>query len=224
VGPDAVVVLKYHGSYQQDNREKRERGKEKKYSFMLRLKQPFGEMPPHLYKELDDMANEYGQDDLRATTRQAFQLHGILKGDLKTVINRIMACGSSTVGACGDVSRNVMSPSAPFASPDYKMARLYSVVLAELFKPQSPTFSQLWETPEIPGDSLSDIEDKGQKVADIEFWQKDLVEAGLDIAGTLTDDRYGGLFVLPRFAAAFIPPAYHYLTYLPSPCSRGGEG
>lgn len=52
VGPDAVVVLKYHGSYQQDNRDRRARGREKEYSFMLRLKQPFGECPPHLYKEL----------------------------------------------------------------------------------------------------------------------------------------------------------------------------
>ena len=51
------------------------------------------------------MCDEFGQGDLRATTRQAFQLHGILKGDLKTVINKIIACGSSTVGACGDVSR-----------------------------------------------------------------------------------------------------------------------
>ncbi len=214
-----MVVLKYHGSYQQDNREKRERGKEKKYSFMLRLKQPFGEMPPHLYKELDDMATEFGQDDLRATTRQAFQLHGILKGDLKTVINRIIACGSSTVGACGDVSRNVMSPSAPLARPDYQMARLYSVVLAELFKPQSPTFSQLWETPEIPGDSLADLETKGDKVADIEFWQKDLVDAGMDVAaeaakdsgtGIITDDPteplYGNQYLPRKFKTAVTVP------------------
>ena len=213
------MVLKYHGSYQQDNREQRERGKEKKYSFMLRLKQPFGEMPPHLYKEIDDMATEFGQNDIRATTRQAFQLHGILKGDLKTVINRIIACGSSTVGACGDVSRNVMSPSAPFASPEYKAARLYSVVLAELFKPQSPSFSQLWETPEISGDSLANMEAKGDKIADIEFWQKDLSDAGLDVSaeaskdsgtGIITDDPteplYGNQYLPRKFKTAVTVP------------------
>lgn len=70
VGPDAVVVLKYHGSYMQDNRDNRKKGVEKEYSFMLRLKSPAGEIPPHLYKELDHLADEFGQGDLRATTRQ----------------------------------------------------------------------------------------------------------------------------------------------------------
>lgn len=75
---------------------------------MLRLKSPCGEIPPELYRKLDHLADEYGQGDLRATTRQAWQIHGIMKGDLKTVISTIMEAGSSTVGACGDVSRNVM--------------------------------------------------------------------------------------------------------------------
>jgi hypothetical protein len=134
VGPDAVVVLKYHGSYMQDNRDHRKRGQEKEYSFMLRLKSPFGEIPPDLYRELDTMCDRYGQSDLRATTRQAFQLHGIMKGDLKTVVNKVIACGSSTVGACGDVSRNVMCPPAPFSSPEYRYARLY-VLCAMSFLP-----------------------------------------------------------------------------------------
>lgn len=219
VGPDAVVVLKYHGSYQQDNREQRVRGEEKKYSFMLRLKAPFGEIPPNLYKELDNMCDQYGQSDIRATTRQAFQLHGILKGDLKTVINKIMACGSSTIGACGDVSRNVMCPAAPKVSPEYKYARLYSQVLAELFKPQSPAFSQVWETPEIPGEGLGEMEGKGDKVAEMEYWQKPLQEAGLDPAvemlkdtgrGIITDDAseplYGNQYLPRKFKTAVTVP------------------
>eukprot|EP01035_Chromulina_nebulosa_P036140 gene36140-48654_t len=104
ISPDAVVVMKYHGSYMQDNREKRQRGAEKDYQFMLRLKSPAGEVPPHLYLKLDELADKFGQGDLRVTTRQAFQLHGILKGNLKSVISTIMEAGSSTVGACGDVS------------------------------------------------------------------------------------------------------------------------
>jgi sulfite reductase (ferredoxin) len=103
VSPDAVVVLKYHGSYMQDNRDKRARGVDKSYQFMLRLKSPCGEIPPELYKKLDNLCDEYGQGDLRITTRQAWQLHGIMKGNLKTVISTIMEAGSSTVGACGDV-------------------------------------------------------------------------------------------------------------------------
>ena len=214
-----MVVLKYHGSYQQDNRELRKRGEEKKYSFMLRLKSPFGEIPPNLYKELDNMCDQYGQNDLRATTRQAFQLHGILKGDLKTVINKIMACGSSTIGACGDVSRNVMCPPTPNVSPEYRYARLYSQVIAELFKPQSPAFTQLWETNEIPGEGLGELENKGEKVAEMEYWQKPLQEAGLDVqeemlkdqgTGIITDDPseplYGNQYLPRKFKCAVTVP------------------
>ena len=150
----------------QDDRDKRTKGAEKAYQFMLRLKSPCGVIPPALYTILDDLADQYGQGDLRATTRQAWQLHGIMKGDLKTVISTIMKvsqwdtiilfidneicvifviiclftyniymqAGSSTIGACGDVSRNVMCTPAPFVDPAYKYARQYSSVLAELFK------------------------------------------------------------------------------------------
>lgn len=179
VGPDAVVVLKYHGSYMQDDRDKRTKGAEKDYQFMLRLKSPCGEVPPHLYKELDDMADKYGQGDLRATTRQAYQIHGILKGDLKTVISTIMSCGSSTVGACGDVSRNVMCSPAPFSSPEYVYARQYSKVMAELFKPQSQAFTELWEN--------------GEKVAKMEYWLKELNDQGFDMQAAMLKDRGTGI-------------------------------
>lgn len=220
VGPDAVVVLKYHGSYQQDNRDKRARGKEKEYSFMLRLKQPNGECPPHLYKELDNMCDEFGQGDLRATTRQAFQLHGILKGNLKTVINKIIACGSSTVGACGDVSRNVMCPPAPFMTPEYKFARQYCYVLAELFKPMSPTFTELWETSEIPGKSLEELnKDEKTKVADIEYWNKDLTEAGFDIPSAMLKDTGKGIILddktEPIYGKQYLPRKFKTAVTVP---------
>ena len=128
VSQDAVVVLKYHGSYMQDNRDKRQKDVDKEYSFMLRLKSPCGIIPPDLYLTLDDLSDRLGQGDLRATTRQAYQIHGIVKGNLKTVISTIMKAGSSTVGACGDVSRNVMCTPAPFKSAEYEYARQYSKV------------------------------------------------------------------------------------------------
>ena len=76
INPDAVVVLKYHGSYMQDNRDNRKQGSEKEYSFMLRLKSPAGEVTSELYCLLDDLCDKYGQHDLRLTTRQAYQIHG----------------------------------------------------------------------------------------------------------------------------------------------------
>jgi sulfite reductase (ferredoxin) len=142
ISKDAYNIMKYHGSYMQTNREIK--GKEKDYQFMLRLKQPAGELPPPLYALLDDLSNTCGQGDLRATTRQCFQMHGIRKGNLKKVISSIMNIGSSTVGACGDVSRNVMCTPAPFQSPAYLHAREWSKVFAELFRPMTPAFEQLW--------------------------------------------------------------------------------
>mmetsp|Transcript_28302 Transcript_28302/g.57168 ORF Transcript_28302/g.57168 Transcript_28302/m.57168 type:complete len:639 (+) Transcript_28302:226-2142(+) len=165
ISKDAYQILKYHGSYQQNNRETRG---PKDYQFMLRLKQPAGELPPDLYRLLDDLSAKHGQGDLRATTRQCFQMHGILKGDLKTVIASIMNIGSSTVGACGDVSRNVMTTPAPFASKDYQYAREYSKVFAELFKPMSPAFSEIWLD--------------GEKAASVETWAKEVAHHKVDEA------------------------------------------
>ena len=126
----------------QTNREIKGKGKD--YQFMLRLKQPAGELPPDLYRLLDDLSRDYGQGDLRATTRQCFQMHGIRKGNLKHVISSIMDVGSSTVGACGDVSRNVMCSPAPFRNKAYEAAREWSKVFAELFRPMTPAFSDIW--------------------------------------------------------------------------------
>ena len=165
ISKDAYQILKYHGSYQQNNREKRG---PKDYQFMLRLKQPAGELPPDLYRLLDDLSTKHGQGDLRATTRQCFQIHGILKGDLKTVISSIMNMGSSTVGACGDVSRNVMTTPAPFVSAEYKYAREYSKVFAQLFRPMSPAFSEIWLD--------------GEKAASVETWAKEVEHYNVDEA------------------------------------------
>lgn len=176
VSHDAYQILKYHGSYQQDNRELRKPKQQKAFSFMLRLKVPCGEVPAALYRLLDDLCDEYGQGNLRATTRQAWQLHGVLKGDLKTVIAKIMEFGSSTVGACGDVSRNVMTTPAPLTSNAYQYAREYSKVMAELFKPMSTAFTELW---------LGE-----DKVAGIEYWRKDIDDKGV-IAAMVHDNGRG---------------------------------
>lgn len=109
---DGYQILKYHGSYMQDNRELRKKGQQKvvnglflpfpslfpilsppppsssrartqAYSFMLRLKMPCGDVPPALQLKLDELCDRYGQHNLRATTRQAYQMHGVMKGDLK---------------------------------------------------------------------------------------------------------------------------------------------
>jgi len=205
VSQDAMVVLKYHGSYMQDNRDKRARGVDKEYSFMLRLKSPCGIIPPKLHLVLDDLSTKLGQGDMRATTRQAWQLHGILKGNLKTVISTIMDAGSSTLGACGDVSRNVMTPAAPFKSPEYEYARQYSKVLAELFKPQSPAFTQLWHGED--------------KVVEMEYWMKDLQNEGFDIQKAMMKDTGRGVMttdpVEPLYGQRYLPRKFKCAVTVP---------
>lgn len=166
ISKDAYQIMKYHGSYQQSNREIR--GKVKDFQFMLRLKQPAGELPPELFRLLDDLSGKHGQGDLRATTRQCFQMHGIMKGSLKHVISSIMNIGASTVGACGDVNRNVMISPAPFATPEYEYAREWSKVFAHLFRPMTPAFSNIWLD--------------GEKAATVETWAKEVAHHKVDEA------------------------------------------
>merc|ERR1719157_312295 len=144
----------------QSSREKKKGPKD--YQFMLRLKQPAGELPPDLYRLLDDLSAKHGQGDLRATTRQCFQMHGIMKGSLKTVISSIMNIGSSTVGACGDVNRNVMVSPAPFVSKDYEYVREYAKVFAHLFRPMTSAFTELW----LDGEKVATAEVWGQEVGE----------------------------------------------------------
>ena len=142
---NAVQLLKYHGSYQQDNRDNRTKGQEKDYQFMLRTKNPGGLVPPQLYLALDKIADEYGNHTLRATTRQGFQLHGILKKNLKSAIATIVKNLGSTLGACGDINRNVMAPPAPFKNrPEYQYAWEYAQNIADLLTAQTGAYYEIW--------------------------------------------------------------------------------
>ncbi|MFB2879013.1 sulfite reductase, ferredoxin dependent [Floridanema aerugineum] len=142
---NATQILKFHGSYQQDNRDNRVKGQEKDYQFMLRTRSPGGFIPPQLYLTIDQLSDEYGNQTIRATTRQGFQLHGILKQNLKTAIAAIVKNMGSTLGACGDINRNVMAPPAPYKNrPEYKYAWEYANNVADLLTPQSGAYYEIW--------------------------------------------------------------------------------
>jgi sulfite reductase (ferredoxin) len=142
---DAVQILKYHGSYQQDNRDHREKGQEKDYQMMLRTRNPGGFIPPQLYLAMDELASEYGNETMRITTRQGFQLHGILKKNLRGTIQKMVNNLGSTLGACGDVNRNVMAPPAPFKnSPAYQYTWEYADKIADLLAPQTGAYYEIW--------------------------------------------------------------------------------
>ena len=142
---EAIQVLKFHGSYQQDNRDNRVKGQEKDYQMMLRTSSPGGFIPPQLYLAMDRLSEKYGNQTLRATTRQAWQMHGILKKNLKTVIADILNNVGSTLSACGDVNRNVMAAPAPYKNrPEYQYAWEYADKIASLLAPQSGAYYEIW--------------------------------------------------------------------------------
>ncbi|KAG6590199.1 Sulfite reductase 1 [ferredoxin], chloroplastic, partial [Cucurbita argyrosperma subsp. sororia] len=137
----ATQLIKFHGSYQQYNRE--ERG-QRSYSFMLRTKNPCGKVSNQLYLTMDDLADQFGIGTLRLTTRQTFQLHGVLKKDMKTVMSTIIRSMGSTLGACGDLNRNVLAPAAPIMRKDYLFAQKTAEDIAALLTPQSGFYYDMW--------------------------------------------------------------------------------
>ncbi|KAI5069181.1 hypothetical protein GOP47_0015482 [Adiantum capillus-veneris] len=138
----AVQLIKFHGSYQQDNREDRVGGKA--YQFMLRTKQPSGKVSNKLYLVMDELADQFGIRTLRLTTRQTFQLHGVLKHNLKTVMSTIIKSMGSTLGACGDLNRNVMAPAFPFTRKDYLFAQETADKIAALLAPKAGSYYDMW--------------------------------------------------------------------------------
>jgi sulfite reductase (ferredoxin) len=130
---------------------------------MLRTRSPGGFVPPELYLTLDKLSEEYGNHTLRVTTRQGFQIHGILKKNLKASIAAIIRNMGSTLAACGDVSRNVMAPPAPYKNrPDYQYAWEYANKIADLLTPQTGAYYEIW----LDGEKvISAEEDPAMKAA-----------------------------------------------------------
>ncbi|KAI7745684.1 hypothetical protein M8C21_011026 [Ambrosia artemisiifolia] len=137
----ATQLIKFHGSYQQYDRD--ERGG-RSYSFMLRTKNPCGKVSNQLYLAMDDLADQFGIGTLRLTTRQTFQLHGVIKKNLKTVMSTIIKNMGSTLGACGDLNRNVLAPAAPYMRKDYLFAQETADNIAALLTPQSGFYYDMW--------------------------------------------------------------------------------
>ena len=147
----AVQLLKFHGSYQQDNRENRQKGQEKDWQMMLRLRSPAGRISTGLYLAMDELADRLGNGTLRVTTRQAFQMHGVRKHNLREVIGTIVRSMGSTLAACGDINRNVMAPAAPYEKGAYPAARQLANDVADLLNPCAAegSYLDLWVDGEL---------------------------------------------------------------------------
>ena len=147
-GADDIHLLKFHGTYQQDSRDERRRresaGEEKAYSFMVRVAIPAGAVTADQYLSLEKIADDHANGTLRVTTRQGFQFHGVLKGDLKPAIAAINQDLLTTISACGDVQRNVMGCSAPLADTDHTVVRQVAEALAQELRPESRAYHEIW--------------------------------------------------------------------------------
>ena len=130
---DDNQFLKFHGSYQQDDRDLRKSGK--KYIMMVRGRIPGGVMTSAQWRVFDDLATQYGNDTLRITTRQSIQFHGILKSNLRSVIKGINESLLSTLAACGDVNRNVLAPPTPAYMPAREEVFADCVRVADALRP-----------------------------------------------------------------------------------------
>ncbi|KAL6768888.1 SIR1 [Auxenochlorella protothecoides x Auxenochlorella symbiontica] len=198
ISEEAVQLMKFHGSYQQDDREKRAFGSGKLYQFMMRTKQPSGLVSNKLYLVMDELADLYGNGTLRLTTRQTFQLHGVLKGDLKTVFSSVIKAMGSTLGACGDVNRNVCSPPAPFTDrPDYAAVAKVSEDVAALLAPQSGAYYDVW----LDGEKFFSLarEDPAVTAARLD------TSHGASFPGS-PEPIYGDLFLPRKFKVAVTVP------------------
>lgn len=140
---DNVLLLKHHGTYQQDDRDHRSGGKQ--YMFMVRSRIPGGKLTAAQVLAEIDLCERYGNGTLRITDRQGFQLHGILKETLRDTIRGINQCKLSTIAACGDVNRNVMCCPAPFRnSPVRQEMQQLADALALHFQPRTQAYYEIW--------------------------------------------------------------------------------
>nr|BDT33180.1 assimilatory sulfite reductase (NADPH) hemoprotein subunit [Myxococcus sp. MH1] len=148
IAPADTSLIKFHGSYQQDDRDAREERRQQKlepdYSFMLRTRLPGGVCTASQWLVMDGLAREHANGTLRITTRQAFQLHGILKGDLKPTIARINAALIDTLAACGDVNRNVLCNPNPVDTRVHEVVHDWAVRLSEHLLPKTRAYHELW--------------------------------------------------------------------------------
>jgi sulfite reductase (NADPH) hemoprotein beta-component len=141
-------LIKFHGSYMQDDRDLRAEREHQKlepaYSFMIRTRLPGGVVTPKQWLALSGLARVYANGTLRLTTRQAFQLHGVIKKDLKKTMQGMNAALIDSIAACGDVNRNVMAAANPVESKLHEEVHQWAIRISEHLKPKTRAYHEIW--------------------------------------------------------------------------------
>ena len=145
---DEQQLLKFHGCYLQDDRDiragRRKHKLEKAFSFLIRVRVPGGVATPEQWIKMDNLATDYANGTIKLTTRQAFQLHGVIKTQLKKTIQEINAAALDTIAACGDVNRNVMCNPNPFLSQAHADVLKISQEISDHLTPQTGAYHEIW--------------------------------------------------------------------------------
>ncbi len=145
---DDQALIKFHGMYQQDDRDRRDERAAKKldrlYSFMIRLRLPGGAISADKWIAVNEIANEHSTGVIKITTRQTIQLHGIIKSHIKPTIQSFNKAHLDSVATCGDVNRNVTCASHPAQSPLHAEIFSYASKLSELLFPKTRAYYEIW--------------------------------------------------------------------------------
>lgn len=154
VTEESNQLMKFHGVYQQDDRDvrnqRRKEGKEKAFIFMARVRTPGGVVLPAQWLELDKLADSHGNGTLKLTTRQSFQFHGVVKNNLRPLIKQInVAAGFNTKGACGDINRGVMCNPNPDQSVLHGQVWPIMKAVSDHLLPRTRTYHELWIDDEL---------------------------------------------------------------------------
>ncbi len=150
---DDTQVIKFHGMYQQDDRDLREERAKKKleqlYSFMIRLRLPGGVLTPEQWLATHHIAGEHSTGVIKITTRQTVQLHGILKSHIKPTIQSFNAAHLDSIATCGDINRNVTCNALPAHHPLHAQVHRYAQKISELLMPKTNAYYEIWLGEEI---------------------------------------------------------------------------
>ena len=156
IAEDDQQLVKFHGTYMQDDRDVRaERAKkklEKAFSFMIRVRVPGGLATPAQWLAMDKIATQYANGTIRLTTRQAYQFHGVIKNNLKRTMQAINASLLDTLAACGDVNRNVMAAANPYLSKAHGKAYELARDLSAHLSPRTGAYHEIW----LDGEKVED--------------------------------------------------------------------
>jgi sulfite reductase (NADPH) hemoprotein beta-component len=160
IADDDTALVKFHGMYMQDDRDRREERAEKKlerlFSFMVRLRVPGGLLTPEQWIAIHHVAGENSTGTIKVTTRQTIQLHGILRSRIKPTLKAFSQVSLDSIAACGDVNRNVTAAAHPMESELHEQVHAYAARISELLLPKTRAFYEIW----LDEEKLTDKKDE----------------------------------------------------------------